>query len=140
MATLHGVLMWFTWTILALVQLGTSRYMKHYWRYSQMIHNTVGIFSGIISIASLIIILKSVHFQFYWAHWHNILGTAFIGILFSLVLGGIFAITIKRFSNFEWQTKKMLKLASIHKYFAYFVIITVQITICTGIMRRVTYQ
>lgn len=33
-ATLHGVLMWFAWTILALCQVVTNRYMKHYWRYS----------------------------------------------------------------------------------------------------------
>jgi hypothetical protein len=31
-ATLHGVLMWFAWTILALAQIFTGRYLKHYWK------------------------------------------------------------------------------------------------------------
>lgn len=55
-----------------------------------------------------------------------------------LVLGGIFALVVKRYSNSDWNTKKMLLMTRPHKYFGYFMIFAVQVTITTGIIRRVS--
>lgn len=45
--------------------------------------------------------------------------------------------TLKRGTNMDWKTKKMLGLASIHKYFGYFMLFATQIAVITGIIRRI---
>ena len=45
--------------------------------------------------------------------------------------------TLKRGTNTDWKTKKMLGLASIHKYFGYFMLFATQIAVITGIIRRI---
>jgi hypothetical protein len=54
------------------------------------------------------------------------------------VMGGIFAISVRRFANFDWQTSKLLRTSAIHKYFGYFMIFAVQVAMTTGIIRRAT--
>jgi hypothetical protein len=39
-----------------------------------------------------------------------------------LVLGGVFALMLRKFGRFEWKTQQLLKMTSIHKYFGYFMI------------------
>lgn len=124
-ATLHGVLMWFAWTIVALCQIVTNRYMKHYWRYRQLIHTLLGVLSGAVTLAGIIIVLKWLGWAFYFDHWHNVAGMLFMVLCEFLVLGGVSALVMKRYANFDWRTKTMLQRTSVHKYFGYFMIIAV---------------
>jgi hypothetical protein len=98
----------------------------------------IGSTIGVLTLASLIIVLKYLGWAFYFDHWHNVAGIVFGVLCLLLVLGGIAALVTKRYIDFDWQTKRMLQLASVHKYFGYFVIITVQLAVTTGIMRRIT--
>ena len=70
--------MWFAWTILALLQVVSKRYMKHYWRYSNLIHYILGATSGILTLASTIIVLDWLGWAFYLDHWHNVAGILFM--------------------------------------------------------------
>ena len=102
-----------------------------------MIHSLIGLLSGIITLASIIIVLKWLDWAFYFDHWHNVAGILFMVLCELLVIGGIFAATMKTVVNMDWKTKTMLKLTSIHKYFGYFMIFATQLVVITGIMRRI---
>ena len=97
----------------------------------------IGLLSGIITLASIIIVLKWLDWAFYFDHWHNVAGILFMVLCELLVIGGIFAATMKTVVNMDWKTKTMLKLTSIHKYFGYFMIFATQLVVITGIMRRI---
>lgn len=112
--------------------------MKHYWRWSQTIHSALGVASGLVTLAGIIIVLQWLGWAFYFDHWHNVAGILFMFLCEFLVIGGIFAISLRRFANFDWNTKKLLTMTSVHKYFGYFMIFAVQVAITTGIIRRVS--
>lgn len=111
--------------------------MKHHWRYSNLIHYGLGATSGILTLASTIIVLDWLGWAFYFDHWHNVAGIIFMVLCQFLVIGGVFALTLKRGLNMDWNTKRMLRLASIHKYFGYFMLFATQLVVITGIIRRI---
>ena len=79
-ATLHGVLMWFAWSVLSLVQIITGRYMPEYWRNRYTLHAVSGGLSGIVTFAATIIVLKWLDWAFYFDHWHNVAGILFMAL------------------------------------------------------------
>jgi hypothetical protein len=89
-ATLHGVLMWFCWSVISLGQLYTNRYAKHWWKYRHTIHNVLGLLSGVLTVASIIIILNWIGWTFYFDQYHNVAGLVFMILCLLLILGGIF--------------------------------------------------
>lgn len=109
--------------------------MRHYWKWRQALHSMLGVITLIFTIAGALIILKYVGWTFYFTTWHNVAGTVFMGLCSLLCIGGIFVLTIKRYCDYEWATKSMLRISSLHKYLGYFVILTVQVAVCTGITR-----
>ena len=130
--------MWFAWTVLSILQVYTSRYLKHYWKWRYAIHSVVGMLSLIFTLAGSLIIIKWLGWSFVFTSWHNRLGTLFMVLGMLLCLAGVYTLVLKRYMRFEWATIKMLRLAAIHKYLGYFVILTVQLAVATGIIRRVT--
>ena len=49
----HGVFMWATWVVIGLVQIFTTRYWKHYWRWNKLVHSILGILSlGLVTTAA----------------------------------------------------------------------------------------
>ena len=89
-----------------------------------MIHSVLGVFSGILTLASGLYIIRD-------ADWiikkalHNVAGTVYLSICLSLVVGGIFALTMRRYVNFDGKTKDLLRILKFHGYFGYFVIFSV---------------
>lgn len=77
-ATLHGVLMWFAWSVLAILQLVTARYTPEYWKNRYKMHAIVGGLIGIVTLASTIIVLKWLGWAFYFDFWHNVAGILFM--------------------------------------------------------------
>lgn len=112
--------------------------MVHYWKKRQLVHSILGGLSGVITFAATIIVLKWLDWAFYFDHWHNVAGILFMVLCQLLVLGGVFALTIKTYGGFDWKTRQLLSLTSIHKYFGYFMVFATQLTITTGILRRVS--
>ena len=72
--------------------------------------------------------------------WHNISGLLFAVLGIFLCLGGFFALYIRKYSNFDWNTKRLMRLVNIHKTFGYIIIFTVQFAVVTGILRRYQLQ
>ena len=103
--TLHGVLMWFAWSFLGVMQIYTSRYSMNYWQIRRKLHVGVGASIGVLTVASLIIVLKELQWAFYFDHWHNVAGMLFGLLCLLLVCGGILALVVKRYLDFNWKTK-----------------------------------
>jgi hypothetical protein len=134
--TSHGVLMWFAWTVIALCQIITNRYMKHYWRWRQFIHTVLGTISGVLTLSATLLILNWLDWHFYKDYAHNVLGAMFMVILQILVFLGVYNLVLRRLVNMDWKTAQMRSYQSIHKYMGYAIIFIVQIVIITGIVRR----
>jgi hypothetical protein len=124
-ATLHGVIMWFAWTVIALMQMGTGRYLKHYWKIRQTLHTALGLTSLVLTIVGFFIILREAHWTLIIKAWHNITGVIFFFLCILLCLGGCYALYLRRYANMDWKTKAMLRMIGVHKYFGYFIIFTV---------------
>ena len=129
--------MWFAWSIISLGQIITNRYLKHYWKWHQYIHTVLGTLSGIITLASTIIVLKWLDWAFYFDHYHNVIGIVFMVLCQLLVMGGVFALVLRKYFAFEWKTKLLLKMSKIHVIFGYFMIFATQLAVTTGIFRRI---
>ena len=111
--------------------------MPEYWKNRYRAHAIIGGLSGVITLASTIIVVKWLDWSFYFDHWHNVAGILFMVLCQMLVLGGVFALILRKLVNFDWKTKSLLKMTSIHKYFGYFMIFATQVAVTTGILRRV---
>ena len=90
-----------------------------------MIHSVLGVFSGILTLASGLYIIHSDDWIINTKMLHNVAGTVYLAICLSLVVGGIFALTMRRYVNFDGKTKDLLRIIKFHGYFGYFVIISV---------------
>jgi predicted ferric reductase len=134
-AKTHGIIMWLAWTLVGVAQIWTGRYLVHWWRWRQFFHSTLGGLMGVLTIAGTVLILKFLKFQYYFNHLHNVAGMvcALLGLL--LVLGGIFALVLRRVVNNDWKTKQMLQMTMGHRIFGYFMIFAVQIAVNSGISR-----
>lgn len=111
--------------------------MKHYWRYQQLAHTCFGVLSGILTLTGAIIALNKMQWRFVWNQWHNASGIIFSLLGLLLVLNGLLLLLVRRKFDFEWKTRWNLVLSTFHKVFGYLVILTVQIAVISGIMRRV---
>ena len=106
-------------------QLYTNRYAKHWWQYRHAVHNVLGMLMGGLTVAGIVIVLKWLGWAFYFDHYHNVAGMIFMVLCMMLVLGGIFNQINRSFINNDWNTKRLLRASSGHKYFGYFIIFAV---------------
>lgn len=79
--------------------------MAHYWRWRQFIHSMIGIISGVLTLASTILILKFLDWSFYFNSWHTISGMIFMGLCQIVVVGGLYSLCIRRAVNMDWKTQ-----------------------------------
>lgn len=86
---IHGVVLWLVWSVVALIQIASNRYYKHYWRFNMWMHRIFGV-----------IILYSTVFYGGYGYWklgrvyddgHAILGLATLAVILFLVLSGVIA-------------------------------------------------
>jgi hypothetical protein len=52
------------------------------------------------------------------------------------MLGGIFAICMRLYMNYDWKTSSLLFVQKVHGYYGYLIIYYTQVVIITGIIRR----
>lgn len=114
----------------------TSRYLKHYWRYRHRIHAVCGILAGVFTAAGFIIVMNWLGWAFYFDNIHNFAGIVFSFLTILLVLGGVTLLTMYKAVNLDWQTKTLLRIKRVHKWFGYFIVFTVQIAVMSGIVRK----
>lgn len=129
-------MMWFSWTVIAMLQIIFTRYNKQNWRWSQFLHNFFGISAGVLTLIAWLIMMS-------YKNWtvslnvfdHALFGMIFFALTLLMVMGGFFG-WLRRNINRPWQTANMLKFKRIHMYFAYFVFFFVQTAVVTGILAR----
>lgn len=128
----HGLMMWGSWTILGMVQIITNRYMKHHFKYRQLIHGISGFCMLLLTLLSYIIVFKmnDWHIVFNYAHAIVANPTVFVGIV--VFIGGALA-KMRRDKELPWQTDKILQMVKIHRGFGYFIIFFSQVTMSLGI-------
>jgi hypothetical protein len=64
---------------------------------------------------------------------HPVMGMISSTLALLLTLGGFTALITRQCCKNEWKTARVLTLARIHKYFAYFLILWTQAAISTGL-------
>ena len=66
-SAIHGWFMWVSWTVIGLLQIITVRYLKHWWQWSQFLHNVLGLLSGAATLFATLLMLKHLNFSFYFS-------------------------------------------------------------------------
>ena len=130
----HGVFMWTVWVLIALLQIYTNRYWRHYWKWTRTVHAVLGFFAAALVITSGFIALKT-------GGWiinstsslHSKLGFAMFILGLLLMLGGIIASIIRQKVNMPWKTNKALFVGKVHKWFGRFIILFSQFVVMTGV-------
>ena len=131
---IHGGFMWVSWSLISALQVWTNRYLVHYWKWRQTAHTVLGVMSGIFTITALLVILHYVGYKLHFDTVHTGSGIITVVLCLMLILGGIFGLLNRRFVNNDWKTKSMLRVLSVHRYFGYFMIFAVQLSVLSGIL------
>jgi hypothetical protein len=126
----HAILMTICWLFLASVLMVTMRWRRHWWKYSQHIHNTVGTAIAIVSFYSIIRFMTEMGVKL--AHLHNILG--FI-LAISLVLLSVTGWVSYMARLFPKKTFLVINVGKIHRYLGLLMFYTGIVTSGTGILR-----
>ena len=130
----HGVFMWTVWVVIALLQIYTNRYWRHYWRWTKTVHAVLGFFSAALVITSGFIALKVGGWTINsTSSLHSKLGFAMFILGLLLMLGGIIANIIRQRVNMPWKTKKALIVGKVHKWYGRFIILFSQASVMTGL-------
>ena len=84
--------MWATWVVIALLQIYTNRYWRHYWRWTKTVHAVLGFFAAALVITSGFIALKTGGWTINsTSSLHSKLGFSMFILGLLLMLGGITA-------------------------------------------------
>jgi hypothetical protein len=121
--TWHGVIMWFAWTLISILQVATNRYLKHKWQLSQKLHTVLGLLAGAFTITAVLLALSASGWVFYFDHLHNLLGFIFMIVGMLLVLGGLTALLLRSYTNYSWKSNNVIFMQKMHSYFGYIVIL-----------------
>lgn len=66
-STIHGWIMWVSWTVIGLFQIITARYLTHWWKWSGFLHNFLGLLAGTATLFASLLMLKHLNFSFYFS-------------------------------------------------------------------------
>ena len=133
-------MMWSMWTLVGLTQIITGRYLKHAYKWRQLIHSMTGTLLLITTLSAWIIVLKLANWKLLLKDFHTITGniTMLAGIL--VCLGGLFAGSLRIFAKMEWKTSLLLLFGKIHKIFGYSIVVLSQITVSSGIQYNLEFE
>jgi hypothetical protein len=120
----HGWVMWAAWSLVSILQVATSRYMKHHWTVNMWMHRIGAIF---ILSATL----------FYGIYGFLRLGKVFddihgpLGLLITSLVSIIFISGLLARLSLQHSHSTLMKKA--HIWFGYLMVILGQVTVCYGI-------
>ena len=127
--------MWTTWVIISLVQMYTTRYWKHYWRWNKLIHSILGFFSLALVTTAGFLALKTgdwtINSQ---SSKHSKAGFWMFVMSMVLMLGGILANIARLYFRMEWKTKWIRWIGKAHRWFGWGVILGSQVAVITGLL------
>lgn len=117
----HAWLMWFCWSIVAMLEIVSNRYLKHLYYAHQWIHSIVGYLSVIASSIGVYEAWKFTGHKIV-KQLHPLCGVITY-ILFLLVVAlGMIAMLMRKFVRKDWETDKLIVWARIHKTVAWVLI------------------
>ena len=138
---LHGIMMWTTWALIGLLQICTNRYWKTNWRWNRILHAILGVVSMGLTIAAAMIALSvggwtissesSLHAKF---------GLTIFIMGITLMFGGITALIVRVKVNMAWNTKTVLRIGMVHRWYGWGLVIVSQATIGTGAYNFYSYD
>lgn len=130
-AIIHGLTMWFAWTIFGLCMIATNRWFSYLTDKMQVIHSILGTSILIISVVCTYIMVKAKGFNLF-ANLHTTTGTfCIIGVL----LVSMFGILTNRIKNTTlWNSQLIKTFRLIHRSFAYFLLLASYVAIVLGVM------
>ena len=70
----HGFFMWFAWTFFGLIQLISTRYMKHKYSWYKAIHTVSGILLLLTIISSFLIVFGALGWTLSFGTLHTVIG------------------------------------------------------------------
>lgn len=135
--SVHGWLMWFSWTLIAMAEISVNRYGKQQWRWQQFTHNILGALSFVFTVTGTVLIFANKDWHLSYRQLRHSMYGLFFAVTSVIMMAFGFLGWIKRRTNAEFNTRAMLAFKRIHMYFGYAVCFTVQFAVCSGIIVRV---
>ena len=125
MWAVHNFMMWLAWVFLSGAIIFTSRYGKQYWRNSVFIHAVIGV--GIFAITTVGGIMAWVRLGgMAFNKWTSLLENVSVYLAWGLCLCGMVAYYFRRYGKYDWNTKLVLKLLDVHRWFGRVFVIGLQ--------------
>lgn len=119
----HGLLMWISWSLLGLIQLSSTRYLKHKYSWNKTLHAISGFLLTCTVVTSFTIVFKANEDLFIINTFHTAFGniTVWCGVM--VMLGGLTAELTRRYADMSWRTSIVLLISKFHGWFGYFVLL-----------------
>ena len=140
---IHGLTMWFAWSIGGLVQIISNRYFKHKYAWRQFVHTLTGLLMCLTVISGFTIVFGlsgwALMFDFARHNMHPTFGNATVFFGVAVTIGGLAAESLRRFGTYDWRSSLVLSVGKIHKVFGYLLICFSQVTISTGLIYNFGY-
>ena len=134
---IHGAFMGVAWTLIGLLQICTNRYWRTNWRWNKVVHAILGFFALALTLTAGFIALKKGGWNINSeSSLHSKVGFSCFILGLVLMLGGIIANIIRLYVPMSWNTRTVLAIGKIHKYFGWLVILFSEFVVCTGIIRH----
>lgn len=128
----HGFALWASWSLLALLQISSNRYLKGpFWKINMWIHRVVGT------------VMMAFTLGFGFKAWNKLGGKVInnahsyfafpvLLLVFFIAIGGV--ITRSCLRRQRWNTRKALLMKKLHKYAAYFILVSGFLAVAAGIL------
>jgi len=127
----HGFLMWFSFTVLGLVMVGSNRWFNWASDRMQYAHMAVGVVVMVLAGCSISLAIYTVSFKL--NDPHNVLG--YLTVFGWLVSACVGLASYKIKNRLKWNTKSVQLVRTVHRYTAYTVLAQSYVAVVLGFYR-----
>ena len=118
---LHGVLMWLSWGVFTIIQIGSKRWFSFSYKIAYWAHVVGGSIISICTLGALIAVLKKLNWKLDLINLHRVTGFTFL-IMALIVVGFGLTAQFMRYTDIEWNTNLVLFISKFHKFGAWTII------------------
>ena len=116
----HGIYYTLAWTYLAMIEMWTGRFLRHWWKYRHIIHSVVGTIILILTLIGWILVMNNSNWKTSWDLLHFVVGNIFTWLCLAMLAGGFVLLGMMKMVDLPWNTKYINMARHIHHYFGYF--------------------
>ena len=135
----HGVFMWMSWSLIAFFQISTNRYWRDKWRWNKIAHAVLGMIAFALTVTAGFLAIKHAEWKIS-PSTHAKLGFATFILGLVLMIAGFTANIIRMKVSYPWNTKSVLMIGKVHKYFGWLIVIISQVTVGSGAKNFYNYD